>query len=190
MALGHIHVPQLVANNQHIRYSGSPIAMGFGEAKQQKILLSVEFVEKTPEITKIDVPKFQELVQIKGDWAEIEQQLTQLKEQNSHAWLEITYSGAEHKPDLIELINQILEFSNMLSLRIKNIAKMQSIMQRKNNQETLADLDEFEVFNRRLDSAEANAEISADQRPQLIQAYSEIIQSIRESDINATTGVE
>lgn len=36
VALGHLHVPQTVGNAAHIRYSGSPIAMGFGESRQQK----------------------------------------------------------------------------------------------------------------------------------------------------------
>ena len=49
VALGHLHVPQRVGGCEHIRYSGSPIAMGFGEAKQQKQVLLVEFgkVEKS-----------------------------------------------------------------------------------------------------------------------------------------------
>lgn len=43
VALGHLHVPQRVGGYEHIRYSGSPIAMGFGEAKQQKQVLLVKF---------------------------------------------------------------------------------------------------------------------------------------------------
>lgn len=43
VALGHLHVPQRVGGCEHIRYSGSPIAMGFGEAKQQKQVLLVQF---------------------------------------------------------------------------------------------------------------------------------------------------
>lgn len=43
VALGHLHVPQRVGGREHIRYSGSPIAMGFGEAKQQKQVLLVQF---------------------------------------------------------------------------------------------------------------------------------------------------
>ena len=43
VALGHLHVPQRVGGREHIRYSGSPIAMGFGEAKQQKQVLLVKF---------------------------------------------------------------------------------------------------------------------------------------------------
>lgn len=43
VALGHLHVPQRVGGRESIRYSGSPIAMGFGEAKQQKQVLLVQF---------------------------------------------------------------------------------------------------------------------------------------------------
>ncbi|ELA08791.1 exodeoxyribonuclease I [Moraxella macacae 0408225] len=43
VALGHLHVAQTVGGNAFIRYSGSPIAMGFGEAKQQKQVNLVKF---------------------------------------------------------------------------------------------------------------------------------------------------
>jgi len=43
VALGHLHVPQRVGGRESIRYSGSPIAMGFGEAQQQKQVLLVQF---------------------------------------------------------------------------------------------------------------------------------------------------
>ncbi|MCC3344386.1 exonuclease SbcCD subunit D C-terminal domain-containing protein [Psychrobacter sanguinis] len=45
VALGHLHVPQKVGSCEHIRYSGSPIAMGFGEARQQKQVLLIQFAE-------------------------------------------------------------------------------------------------------------------------------------------------
>lgn len=43
VALGHLHVPQRVGGRESIRYSGSPIAMGFGEARQQKQVLLIKF---------------------------------------------------------------------------------------------------------------------------------------------------
>jgi exonuclease SbcD len=43
VALGHLHVPQRVGGCEHIRYSGAPIAMGFGEARQQKQVLLIQF---------------------------------------------------------------------------------------------------------------------------------------------------
>ncbi len=45
VALGHLHVPQRVGGQEHIRYSGSPMPMGFGEARQQKQVLLVQFGE-------------------------------------------------------------------------------------------------------------------------------------------------
>ena len=53
VALGHLHVPQRVGGRETIRYSGSPIAMGFGEARQQKQVLLIQFgtVLKNKELT-------------------------------------------------------------------------------------------------------------------------------------------
>ena len=51
VALGHLHVPQRVGGCEHIRYSGSPIAMGFGEARQQKQVLLVQFGIERDEAT-------------------------------------------------------------------------------------------------------------------------------------------
>lgn len=43
VALGHLHIAQQVGNNPRIRYSGSPIAMGYGEVGQQKKVIELEF---------------------------------------------------------------------------------------------------------------------------------------------------
>lgn len=48
VALGHLHVPQRVGGRETIRYSGSPIAMGFGEARQQKQVLIIKFAHEAP----------------------------------------------------------------------------------------------------------------------------------------------
>nr|WP_201566891.1 exonuclease SbcCD subunit D C-terminal domain-containing protein [Psychrobacter immobilis] len=50
VALGHLHVPQHVGGRESIRYSGSPIAMGFGEANQQKQVLLVQFGERENDV--------------------------------------------------------------------------------------------------------------------------------------------
>ncbi|WP_201527226.1 exonuclease SbcCD subunit D C-terminal domain-containing protein [Psychrobacter frigidicola] len=56
VALGHLHVPQRVGGREHIRYSGSPIAMGFGEARQQKQVLLVQFGAITENIAPVSTP--------------------------------------------------------------------------------------------------------------------------------------
>ncbi len=47
VALGHIHAAQKVAGLNHIRYAGSPIAMGFGEVGRDKQMLIVDFPAAT-----------------------------------------------------------------------------------------------------------------------------------------------
>ncbi|MGL6226418.1 MAG: exonuclease SbcCD subunit D C-terminal domain-containing protein [Thermoguttaceae bacterium] len=45
IALGHLHSPQLVAQQKHIRYSGSPLPLSFDEAKHQKSVVLLDLVE-------------------------------------------------------------------------------------------------------------------------------------------------
>src|SRR5699024_7908222 len=42
VALGHLHVPQRVGERDWVRYSGSPLPMGFGEAQQQKSVCLIQ----------------------------------------------------------------------------------------------------------------------------------------------------
>jgi exonuclease SbcD len=78
VALGHLHVPQVVGGREFVRYSGSPLAMGFGEAAQAKQVCVVEFApEKT--VRLLPVPVFQRLERVTGDWPQIEARLTALK---------------------------------------------------------------------------------------------------------------
>lgn len=49
VALGHLHIPQAVGGQPHIRYAGSPIAMGFGESRQQKQVHLLRF-DANPEL--------------------------------------------------------------------------------------------------------------------------------------------
>ncbi len=68
IALGHIHKPQKVGGLEHIRYCGSPIALGFDEARQQKEMLLVDLNETgLVGVTALPVPRFQALVSVSGN---------------------------------------------------------------------------------------------------------------------------
>ena len=79
VALGHLHVAQLVGKKEHIRYSGSPIPMGFGEAKQKKIVILLEFDGGNLKMTDIEVPVFQRLEKLGGDLDYICKEIDKLK---------------------------------------------------------------------------------------------------------------
>ena len=46
VALGHLHTPQIVSKNVHIRYSGSPIKLSFSEVKLDKVAILIDIKEK------------------------------------------------------------------------------------------------------------------------------------------------
>ena len=66
IALGHIHRPQKVTKSEHIRYSGSPIALSFDEANTQKSIVIAQF--NAGELSNVElckVPCFQPLSMVK-----------------------------------------------------------------------------------------------------------------------------
>jgi len=181
LALGHLHVPQQVGQATHIRYSGSPIPCGFGEANQEKKVVQVEFGNAPPVIEELLVPCFQPLARLAGSLDEIQGRIEELKDQNSNAWLEIEYTGLEVIGNLRELFDEALADSAMEIRRIKNKQVVDRVISRMNNEETLDDLDVHDVFSRCLESFA----VPAAEQPELTQAYQEIVHELLEEDINA-----
>ncbi|MGI0119806.1 exonuclease SbcCD subunit D C-terminal domain-containing protein [Zooshikella sp. RANM57] len=181
LALGHLHIPQCVSDIQHMRYCGSPIPMGYGEAAQQKKVIIVEFKNRTALIDELDIPCFQKLERISGSLGEILARIEQLKSDKSSAWLEVEYIGNEIVSDLRDKCNEALKGSAMEIRRIKDKRVIDAVMRTMQEEETLDDLNVNEVFERCL---EAN-NISVEESAELISAYNEIVKSLHEEDINA-----
>jgi DNA repair protein SbcD/Mre11 len=181
LALGHLHVPQTVGNTSHIRYSGSPMPMGFGEATQDKKVVLIEFNSTTPCIQEIEVPCFQRLVRIEGSLDDIHAKLEQLKQEESQAWLEIEYTGSDIIVNLREVLDEALAGSAMEIRRIKNKQVIDRVINAIAEDETLDDLDTGDVFARCLDAFE----VPDEDRKELTESYNEIIQSLNEEDVNA-----
>lgn len=182
LALGHLHVPQRVGGVEHIRYSGSPIPMGFGEARQQKEVLLVEFskTEDGCHITPLAVPQFQRLESVTGDLAGILSGIEVLKEKGVECWLEVVYTAAAAPKNLRQQIEEAVAGSGLEVLRVKNSVLAAQILQIARAGETLDDLDEFEVFQRCL----TVAQIGEEERGELVECYEEIVRELREEDSN------
>ncbi len=181
LALGHLHVPQTVGQTENIRYSGSPIPMGYGEANQEKKVLLIEFNSRTPNIRPLPIPCFQQLVRIAGSLDDIRSKLEALKNEKSRAWLEIEYTGRDILPNLREMIDEVLTDSFMEIRRIKNRRMMDKVIRSVSEDETLDDLDIGEVFTRCLETYD----VSDEDREELTASYNEIIRSLHEDDVNA-----
>lgn len=179
-ALGHLHVPQIVSGLDHVRYSGSPVAMGFGEAGQQKQVVQVDFDGIKPRIEEIMVPCFQPLVRIPGDLDEIMTAIRDLVAQNSNAWVEVEYTGQEILTRLQEDVYQAVADSRLSVVRVKNQRLVKSIVEGTASDKTLEELDEIKVF----DLCLAANDVTDEQRSEMIAAYKEILTAIHEEDIN------
>jgi exonuclease SbcD len=181
VALGHLHVPQKVQGSDVIRYSGSPLPMGFGEAKQEKSVCLVDCAGGTAQVRTIGVPRFQLLERASGTWEEIAATIEELRAVQSRAWLEVVYEGSELMGDLRERLEAAVSGSALEILRVKNNRIIDRVLGQTHDQETLDDLNVHDVFERCL----ALHEIPAEQRPELLRAYQETVNSMYDQDPQA-----
>ncbi len=102
IALGDIHRAQRIADSDHIRYSGSPIALSFDELGREKSVFLLEFSTRLECVTPLVIPSFQPMQMLKGAMAEIEQQLTAFHayEGDLPVWLDIEITTQEYLSDL------------------------------------------------------------------------------------------
>lgn len=177
LALGHLHIPQNVGSTT-IRYSGSPIAIGFGEREHQKSITIIHFEKNIPHIKTLPIPIFQRLERIKGSFTYINSTIENFKQSTDSIWLEVIYTGSELMPDLNERLQALIENSNIELLNIKNLSRHSTTLNAQFPNETLTDLDVFDVFERCL---HAN-QIQESEQANLRLLYHRAIQSINENN--------
>ena len=184
LALGHLHVAQLVGGEEHLRYSGSPIPMGFSEAGQRKVVMLVEFSGRAPVVTELVVPCFRNLERLAGSLDELSVRILGLRAAGTGAWLEIDYLG--HEPALVvqERLEEAVAGSGLEILRIRCGRNARPSLGRSGDEETLEELDREDVFRRCLDARGTDEAL----RPALIECYREVLRSIDEEDSMGETG--
>lgn len=181
LALGHLHVPQAVASRESMRYSGSPLPMGFGEAEQQKEVLLVEFNDLSPTIRAIAVPRFQELLRLRGDRRYLFRHIDELKADKRRVWLEIIYDGDDVIADLGVQLEALAADSGLEILRVKNTRVVERALSAMDWRDTLEDLDVNDVFLRCLDTYE----VPEAQRAELLYTYNLALTALHEDDPQA-----
>jgi exonuclease SbcD len=181
VALGHLHGPQKVNKEERIRYSGSPLPMGFGEAEQQKSVCLVEFEGKVPSVRTLAVPLFQKLEKISGDLPSIEAHLKELSEIGEAVWLEVLYTGPGIVSDLRE---RLLEKAGpkLEILRVRTAYRLDAPSCAEDLETSLEDMSIFDVFSRRLDDLERQNGLNEEQRRVLLETYGEAVNELLQAD--------
>ncbi len=162
IALGHIHRPQKVAGLEQIRYCGSPIALSFDEARQQKEVLLVEFgAGALQAVTPLPVPCFQPLASLRGSLAELAGAIAEQAAQGSAerpVWLEVQVRGDDYLSDLQSRIAALCEGLPVEVLRIRRERGNAAASLTSEARETLDELSAAEVFDRRLQQEQLGEE--------------------------------
>ncbi|MGO4742905.1 exonuclease subunit SbcD [Serratia quinivorans] len=179
IALGHIHRAQNVAKSEHIRYSGSPIPLSFDELGKAKSVFMVDFAAGAlQQVSALEIPSFQPMQLIKGDLAQIEQQLQQFADYQGDlpVWLDIEVATQDYLSDIqrrIQLLADQLPVEVVLLRRSKE-QRRQAIEQQ--DKETLNELSVNEVFERRLAQEPEMAEA---RKQRMSQMFQQVVEAVR-----------
>lgn len=181
LALGHLHTPQRLGGSSVMRYSGSPLPLGFGEAGRQKQVCAVTFEGRAATVQEIEVPVFRALKRIEGDWQTVLAGIERLAASGLSCWLEIIYTGDEIIGDLRERLEAAVADAPLEIVRIKNSRAAERALRQIHEGESLDDLNADEVFTRCLEERR----VPEEQRPELMAAYRETLSSLHEDDVRA-----
>jgi exonuclease SbcD len=171
VALGHIHGEQRVMGSERIRYCGSPLHMSFSELNKKKYILEIN--TETMNAERVEVPVFQSMRTVSGDYAEIMRQLGDIADED--VWVEVTYTGKEILPSLSADIFAAVKDKSAEVLSIRNDAVLSSILEAASG-ETLDTLKVQDVFLRCIDGNT----LSDAHRKELIDCFNEIVAEVEE----------
>lgn len=182
IALGHIHKPQKVGGLEHIRYSGSPIALGFDEARQSKEVLLVDVnASGLQAVTPLHTPVCQVLASVSGNLTSLPAALTALSVQGTPeypVWLEVTVQEDDYLPDLAPRIEAMVQGLPLQVLRVKRQRSTAMPQLFADTGESLDELSPTEVFARRL--AQETLEPALGQA--LTTRYAQVLRQLQAGD--------
>ena len=189
-ALGHIHKPQKAAG-ELVRYSGSPLAMSFGERGTKKLLL-LDFADGTHEpaawpvdVEELDIPRFRSLVELKGGVDEILDGLEKTAQDAQGAqatfepWVAVDYTGQGPLGAGHDAIRERAADLHLEVVRVRDLsAQKQSVFEERTADRELSEYTPKDIFNLCLESRN----VEEDRRALLNELFEEICASLDELD--------
>ena len=212
IALGHIHRAQKVGKNTHIRYCGSPIALSFDEAQQQKRALLVEFNENIlSTVTDLNIPCFQPLAMLKTNLATLHEDIETLidsfphkqsvtenvlvdnEDEDQKIWLDIELTDSGTLTNLQSHISNLVKdypVEVLLVRRAKQV-RLGLLQAQHQDRHTLSELTFDEVFESRLqqepwlDNQQSDHKLEAEQlkrKSQLQTLFKQTVEQVLSQD--------
>ncbi|BAX82462.1 exonuclease SbcCD subunit D C-terminal domain-containing protein [Labilibaculum antarcticum] len=181
VALGHIHRPQRISNQEQVRYSGSPIPLSFSEKNDQKEVVVIEFMEnKLSSVESVKVPLFRRLIGFSGSLDEVASQLQQHHSEGEDTdWAEIHIEEENYDPNLLQKYKELLEMDFDLEIVKPSISfkdRVKGVSELYEEQVALKDLTDQEVFDKLLERS--NFEDGAE----LQNSYQQLLQEMNDKE--------
>ncbi len=174
LALGHLHLPQKISQQELRRYSGAPLALSFSEAGDTKQVLLID-TDQTLTVEEIPVPCFQPLQSLSGDLNSILEQIAKLKAADKSILLEVDYQGKGFMDDLQEQISNAVEGSRLTVLRISNKRIRDHVLKQTTEIKTLDELTPHQVFQQCL---EVN-DVPVEEHAELIRGFDTALDALQ-----------
>ncbi|MEM6278627.1 MAG: exonuclease SbcCD subunit D C-terminal domain-containing protein [Verrucomicrobiota bacterium] len=111
VALGHLHRPQASGDHDRVRYSGSPIALSFSEANDEKEVRLLSISDGKIEQSSLPIPVFRKLIQLRTSTADLENALDKIPSRGDalRTWVELFVEDARFEDNLTERVASLIE---------------------------------------------------------------------------------
>lgn len=186
VALGHIHRPQLINKQNHIRYSGSPIPLSFSETDDQKLVIILDFEkEKLTAVRELKVPCTRRLIRIKGDMERVKTKLVLLEDPNTiyPAWVEVQVETEGFIFDLEEQLNTLITnkpYIERIFPRQISVRAARNLDEQTGEAMALNDLDPKTVFLKK-----CAAEYPDQDQTRLLHTFNEVMEYLTQQEDRA-----
>ncbi|WP_405605064.1 exonuclease SbcCD subunit D C-terminal domain-containing protein [Polaribacter sp. Asnod1-A03] len=178
VALGHLHRPQIIGDNDKVRYSGSPNILSFSEVNYDKKVLILTL--KDDKIVTIDdeiVPNFRSFYKLTGTLNECIDSFANIKttDYGLTPWVEIALKENNTvNTDLLKKEAEKYAF-DILKIGLKNERKVKGIEELLENTKSIKELQPTEVF--KLKCKEMSFDL--EKNPAIWDAFNEVLQTVK-----------
>ena len=179
VALGHIHKPQSLNRSGTVRYSGSPIAMTFDEAKYTKcvVIADCSYGEETV-VETVEVPSERELITVRGDADTVKKELERLRDGKRKGWVSILLTSPEGSATIREEADEILSGSELEVLISRNTAEGERLREESGSVRELSSMTEEDVFDALLEEEQ----YSGERKEKMLSLFREVLRRIDGGD--------
>lgn len=185
IALGHIHRPQKINQADHIRYSGSPLALSFSETADRKIVIVIEFEGvRLSQLTELEIPCTRRLLRIKGTLPEVKDRLAQIQDVAAHfpSWIEVQVETPAFIYALEEELQTIIAGNpaiERLFIRQLRTVAVKNLSEQSEELTVLNELDPKTVFERKCESV-----FPGEDHRELYEAFAQVLSLMEDKEHN------